>query len=80
MNHDQVSIPQKHLRFLAAEVFKSANKLNPWFMWRFFENHEISYNLRCRSVVKLTGTNTTKYGINSVNITGIMLRNIIPKI
>ena len=78
MNHDQISIPQKHLRFLATEVF--ANKLNPRFMWSFFENHEISYNLRGRSVVKLPGTNTTKYGINSVNITGVMLWNIIPKI
>ena len=48
-------------------------------MWCFFEGHEIPYNLRCRSVVKLPGTNTTKYGINSLNFRGAMLWTIIPK-
>ena len=42
-------------------------------MWCFFENHKISYNLGCRSVVKLPGTNTTKYGINSLKFRGAML-------
>ena len=45
----------------------------------FFENHEIPYNLRYGSVVKLPGTNKTKYGINSLNFGGAMLWNIIPK-
>ena len=70
---------KKHLQFLVTEVFKSANKLNPQFMWCFFENHEISYNLRCGSVVKLPGTNSRKYGINSLNFRGATLWNIIPK-
>ena len=48
-------------------------------MWCFFENHEIPYNLRCGSVVKFPGTNTTIYGINSLNFRGAMLCNIIPK-
>ena len=56
-DHDEISIHQKHLQFLATEVFKSANKLNPQFMWCFFENHEIPYNLRCGSLVKLPCTN-----------------------
>ena len=33
VDHDEISIHQKHLRLLATEVFKSANKLNPQFMW-----------------------------------------------
>ena len=41
---------------------------------------EPSYNLRCRSVVKLPGTNTIKYGINELNCRGAALRNIITKI
>ena len=41
--------------------------------------HEIPYNLRCGSVVKLPGTNTTKYGINSPNFRRAMLLNIIPE-
>ena len=72
--HYEISIHQKHLQFLATEVFKSANKLN------FFKNHEIPYNLRCRrSAVKLPGTNTTKYVANSLNFRGAMLWNIILK-
>ena len=45
----------------------------------FFENHEIPYHLRCGNVVKLPVTNTTKYGINSLNFEGAMPCNIIPK-
>ena len=41
--------------------------------------HEIPDNLRCGSVVKLPGTNTTKYGINSLNFRRAMLLNIIPE-
>ena len=83
-DHDEIIIHQKHLQFLATEVFKSAIKLNPQFMWCFFENYKIPYNLRCGSVVKLPGTNTTKYGINLLKyginkFRGAMLRNIIPK-
>ena len=63
-DHDKVSIHQKHLHFLVTEVFKSINKLNPHFMWCFFEKHEIPYNLKSGSAIKLTGSNTTKYGIN----------------
>ena len=66
-DHDDISIYQKYLQFLATEVFKLANKLNPQFIGCFFENHEISYNLRCGNVVKLLAINTTKYGINSLN-------------
>ena len=67
-DHDEISIHQKYLQFLATEVFKSTNKLNPYFMWCFFENHEIPYNW-CGTVIKLTVTNTTKYGKNSLNFT-----------
>ena len=38
--HDEVSIHQTHLQFLASV-----------FMMCFFENHEIIYNLRCGSLV-----------------------------
>ena len=42
-------------------------------MWHFFENHEIPYNLSCKDVVKLPGTNTAKYGINSLIFRDAML-------
>ena len=48
-------------------------------MWCSFENHEFPYNFRCGSVVKLPDTNTTTYGINSLNFRGATVWNIIPK-
>ena len=48
-------------------------------MWCYSQNHESPCNLRWQSVVKLPGTNTTKYGINSPNFKGAMLWNIMPK-
>ena len=77
--HAEISIHQRHLKFLVTEVLKSVNKLNPQFMCCFFENHEIPYNLGCKSVVKLPGINTTKYEINSLKSRGAMLWNITPK-
>ena len=45
----------------------------------FFENHEIPHNLRCGNVVKLPGTNTRKYGIDSLNLRDAMFWNTITK-
>ena len=61
VNRDEISIHPKHLQFLATKVFKSTNKLNPQFLWCFFKNHEIPYNLRYRSAVELPDTNTTNH-------------------
>ena len=41
-----ISIYQKHLGYLAIEVYKSLTKLNSGFMWNFFERNHIPYNLR----------------------------------
>ena len=37
---DDISLHQKQLLYLAIEVYKSLTKLNPGFMWNFFQiNH-----------------------------------------
>ena len=43
---DDISLHQKHLRYLAIEVYKSLAKLNPGFIWNFFERNHTPYNLR----------------------------------
>ena len=45
LNRD-LSIHQKHLRYLAIEVFKSIMHLNPQCMWSYFEEKPMPYNLR----------------------------------
>ena len=47
--NDEINIHQKHLQFLAIEVLKST----------FFENHDTPYKLRCRSLLKVPGTDKT---------------------
>ena len=41
-----VSIHQKLLRFLVAEISKSISQIDPEFMWLFFKQKTLSYNLR----------------------------------
>ena len=41
-----VSIHQRHLQYLALEVFKSPMHLNPEFMWSYFNEKPITYDLR----------------------------------
>ena len=62
MSND-TSIHQKHLQFLAIEVFKSIMKLNPQFMWSFFNINHVPYSLRAGTLLALPPANTTRYGI-----------------
>ena len=42
---NDVSIHQRHLRFLPFEVYKSLMNINPEFMWEFFNKNPVQYNL-----------------------------------
>ena len=61
---DDISIHQKHLRYLAIEVYKSLTKLNPGFMWNFFERDYIPYNLRRGDLLILPPAKSTRYDVN----------------
>ena len=41
-----ISIHQKHLWYLAVEVYKTVVEINPEFMWTYFLKNPIFYNLR----------------------------------
>ena len=75
---DDISIHQKHLRYLAIEVYKSLAKLNPGFMWNFFERNHIPYNLRRGDLLLLPPAKSTRYGVNSLNFRGSLLWNNLP--
>ena len=44
--NNNISIHQRHLQFLAVEVFKSLMHLNPEFMWVYIDEKPIPYDLR----------------------------------
>ena len=75
---DDISIHQKHLRYLAIEVYKSLAKLNPGFMWNFFERNHAPYNLRRGDLLLLPPAKSIRYGVNSLAFRGSLLWNNLP--
>ena len=72
---NDVSIHQKHLRFLAIEVYKSLMNMNPEFMLKFFSKNPVQYNLRRGDIVYLPPARSFCYGINSLAFCGRLLWN-----
>ena len=62
-----------HLRYLVIEVFKSIIHLNPQFMWSYFEQKPMPYNLRDGSKLVLPKTKSLRLGINSLQFRGSLL-------
>ena len=69
MNSD-VSIHQRHLRFLISEVFKLVNN----FKMNFFP-----YDLRKGNTLHLPLAHSTRHGINSFFFRGSLLWNNLPR-
>ena len=77
-SHNDISIHQKHLKHLAIEVYKSLTNLNTEFIWPFFKNKSIPYNLRNGNICILPPARSSHYGINSVRFQGSLLWNNLP--
>ena len=73
-----ISIHQRHLRFLMTEIYKSTVNVNPQFMWTFFQNKELPYNLRRGPVLFIPPAKSTKYGTNSIQFRGSLVWNSLP--
>ena len=77
LNKD-LSINQRYLLYLAIEVFKSIMHLNPQFMWSYFEEKPMPYNLRDGSKLVLPKTKSSRFGINSLRFRGSLSWNNLP--
>ena len=75
----EISIHQKHLHFLATEVYKSVNNLNPQFMWNYFNFSTLLYELRKGNKVNLPETRVCRYGISSLLFRGALLWINLPR-
>ena len=76
--NDDLYIHLRHLRYLALELFKSIVHLNPQFMWSYFEEKPMPYNLRNGSKLVLPKTRSSRFGINSLKFRGSFLWNSLP--
>ena len=72
------SIHQRHLQFLVLEVYKSLMHLNPGFMWSYFSEKPLPYNLRNGNSLQLPHVKSYRFGINSLRFRGSLLRNNFP--
>ena len=72
-----VNIHQKHLCNLVLEVFKS---IKPEFMWSYFNENTMPYNLRNGNRLLLPPAKFVKFGINSLIFRGRLLWNNLPLI
>ena len=67
---NDVSTNQRHLRFLAIEVYKSLMNIFPEFMWEFFSKNQVQYKLRKEDIVYLPPVRSSCYRINSLAFHG----------
>ena len=74
-SHNDISIPQKHLKHLAIKVYKSLANLIPELMWPFIKNKSIPYSLRNGNIFILPSARLSHYGINSAQFRGSLLWN-----
>ena len=70
-----MSIHQRHLRYLTIKVFKSIMHLNPEFLWSYFEEKSMPYNLRDGSKLILPKTKPSRFNVNSLRFRGSLLWN-----
>ena len=64
-----------HLHFLATEVYKSINELNPQFMSNYFNFSTLPYELRKGNKVNLPKIRSCRYWINSLLFRGALQWN-----
>ena len=64
---DSVTVHQRNLQLLMAEIYKTNYDLNPNFVKQMFEEKAMPYNLRCSDKLQLPKTKTTCLGIDTVS-------------
>ena len=73
-----LSLSMYRLRFLAIEMYKCVNKLNPQFMNEMFIAHPVTYDLRDSSRLEQPSFNTLSFGYKSFMYYGAKLWNSLP--
>jgi len=72
-----LSIRQSNINYLASEVFKCVNGLNPAYMGDMFECKITGYSLRRKKILVQPPIKSTTYGLRSVRYFGAKLWNML---
>ena len=73
--NNNVFIHQRHLQYLALKVFQSFMSANPEFMWFYFNENPIPYDLRKGTKLLLPPVKSFDLGLNSAYFRGSILRD-----
>ena len=60
-----LTIHKKNLERLIVEIYKTINHLNPAYMWEFFIEKDVLYNLRSNELCTIPSVNSQRYGIST---------------
>ena len=70
-----ITVHQKNLQILMSEICKTTNHINPPYIWDFFVEKDMPYNLRNKVLCTLPQVHTNRYGLNSLSFRGSILWN-----
>ena len=73
--NNYISVHQKHLQYLAVEVYRTVAEINPEFIWTYFPKGPIPYDLGKGNKVFLPLARSARYEINSLLFRGSLLWN-----
>ena len=59
------------------QIYKTINQIYPPYMWEFFVEKDMPYNLRTKVLCRLPQAQTNRYGLDSVSFRGSLLWNML---
>ena len=65
------------LQNLMTEIYIPRNLINPAYMWEFFVEKDMPYNLRTKVLCRLPQAQTNRYGLDSLSFRGSLLWNTL---
>ena len=80
IEYNNVSIHQRHLQYLALEVFKSLMPINVEIMRSYFNENPILHDLRKGTKVLIPPVKSFRLGLNFANFRGSILWNNLPSL
>ena len=72
-----IAVHQKNLQNLMTEIYKTTNQVNPRYIWEFFVEKNMRYNLRTTVLCRLPQVQTNRYGLNCLSFRGSLIWNTL---
>ena len=69
---------ENNIHTLLIEIYKSLNHISPPIMQEFFDLKNTPYSLRNDNLLRLSKTNTSRYGTQALCFKGSIILNTVP--